>query len=108
MMRWWSEKHKLPPNHELCVSQSVAEIAVEMYEDLYHRKSMLEYELEEATRVDEQSSITNQLSKISEALGEEGPETFRDDLIDKWEKEIAEGKTPDLTEGMNYAPKNPN
>lgn len=101
MMRWWSQKYNLPPNHELCVSQSTTALVTEMYEDLYAKKAELEAELKTAAAPREHTAIARQLEQVEKALGEKSyVSAHGDDLIDKWERELAEGKTPDLTEGL--------
>ena len=95
LRRWWSQKYKLPPNHPLFLEQSVAELNQEMVEDLLIRKREVEAELEnEDTRMSERQELSRQLRALNEALGEP-PETG-DELIDQWEKDLEEGRVPNL------------
>ena len=96
MKRWWSEKYNLPPNHKLFESQSLAEIELEMYEDLLTRKQSIESELHEDQReMNRAEELITQLNAIKRALGEKD-EVVVDPLIDQWEKDLEEGRIPDL------------
>lgn len=57
----------------------------------------LETELEEAS-ASERADITKRLVRVRQALGDKAAST--DPLIDKWERELADGKTPDLYEEL--------
>jgi hypothetical protein len=86
----------LPPNHPLCISQSEAEIAIEFYEDLWVRKRSLDHQLEDASGSD-YYQLKRQLRGVHSALGLP-VEIDYDPLIDKWERELEAGITPDLNE----------
>lgn len=63
-----------------------------MYEDLYERREDVQRMIQ-----DKEISVTRGdevLRRIAAALGEE--ESTSDPLIDQWERELAEGKIPDL------------
>lgn len=45
-----------------------------------------------------QGEIADQLASIDRVLDEDDEDYTDDALIDKWEREIAEGKIPDLNE----------
>lgn len=77
------------------MSQSTAELTLEQLEDLYQTRHELEHSLGQLSGEPLRDAL-HQLAEVSHALGEEAPSD--DPLIDKWEQEIAEGKTPDLTE----------
>lgn len=105
MKRWWVQKYKLPPNHALFTGQSLSALNLEMMEDLWIR----EHELKEKIK-EEEGSVLNeaiqQLQDVRKALGivlDYGtPLPSGDDpLVDRWEREIAEGKVPDLNEGSH-------
>lgn len=83
LRRWWTKKYQLPWTHELFQESQSHELLIEFYEDLFENdpRAMLE-----AAR-DEEGEV------VFEETG--------DPLIDKWEKELAQGITPDLTEGMS-------
>jgi hypothetical protein len=91
---WWSSKYNLPPNHHLFLERSIGSLNVEMYIELFLKKEELELDLENASGK-EYSDILNRLRRVNDALGEAFSE---DPLIDKWEKEISEGKLPNLEE----------
>ena len=98
LRRWWSNKYNLPGNHDLFEKQTITDIMTEWYEDLWARKEELEKQLENGSiPFDDRGETMRTLTTINAELGEQ--EADKDDLIDKWEKEIAEGKDPDLTEG---------
>lgn len=98
LRRWWSKKYELPPNHPLFENQPRAEVELEMFEDFLIRKEEIEDELYGDDRKEEShsDSLVRQLNAIRKFLGEE--ETSYDPLADKWERELLEGKTPDLNE----------
>jgi len=69
--------------HECFQNSTLFDLVVEFYEDLFEEdpKAMLDA-----------------------ARGDDGEIVFEetgDDLIDKWERELSQGKTPDLTEGYS-------
>ena len=69
-----------------------------MYEDLYLRKEELEEDLENASGK-EYTDISKRLNAIYRALDTDTDEGYEDDpLIAKWERELEEGKVPDLEE----------
>ena len=70
---------------------------LEMYEDALLEKEELLSDLEQDAA--DVSVISARLMVIDEFLGE-NTEEIGDDLIDKWEAELAAGITPDLDEGM--------
>jgi len=100
---WWTSKYKLPPNHELFMNRSVASLHIEMLKDLLLKKEQLEKDLKKATGA-EFAELTNQLTSIDRALNDEVDSDLSEDpLIDKWEKELLEGITPNLNEGFKNA-----
>jgi len=100
---WWTSKYKLPPNHELFMNRSVASLHIEMLKDLLLKKEQLEKDLKKATGA-EFTELTNQLTSIDRALNDEVDSDLSEDpLIDKWEKELLEGITPNLNEGFKNA-----
>jgi hypothetical protein len=80
LRRWWAEKYKLPSNHELFQGSTLFELLTDFWEDYYY-KSPLEAHRNEKGEI--QFSHTG------------------DDLIDKWEKELSEGKSPDYLEAFS-------
>jgi hypothetical protein len=100
---WWTSKYKLPPNHELFLSRSVASLHIEMIKDLFIKKEQLEKDLTKATGTDF-NELTSQLNSINKALDDNIDEdSSGDPLIDKWEKELLDGITPNLNEGFKNA-----
>ena len=95
LKRWWVKKYALPPVHELFVGQSVAELELEFFEDLWAQREEVMHQLEdEDTRSAERSVMYRQLSVINNVLGLETESS--DPLVDQWEKDLAEGRVPDL------------
>jgi len=95
LKRWWSSKYKLPPNHTLFLEQSVAELNQEMIEDLLVRKRDLIAALgDEDQPIKEQQELSRQLRGVLTALGD--PVETGDELVDQWERDLEEGRVPDL------------
>ncbi len=72
-----------------------------MYEDAYEKVRDLETLLEDPDiKQEERRGLSQRLRKLYKMLGEtdEDKAIGEDPLIDKWEKELAEGKMPDLDE----------
>jgi hypothetical protein len=85
----------LPPNHTLFLEQSVAELNQEMIEDLLVRKRDLTTALEDEDQsIKEQQELSRQLRAVLTALGD--PVETGDELIDQWERDLEEGRVPDL------------
>lgn len=78
--RWWSDKYKLPSNHDLFQSRTKFDLLVEFYEDYYDK---------------------NPLDAHRNADGTIQFKDTGDDMIDKWEAEIAAGLTPDFYEDLS-------
>jgi hypothetical protein len=97
LRRWWIKKYQLPPHHPLFLQRSVAEHLQEIEEDLLLLRDDLESELEESPQ-SERGDINKRLVRVRQALGEK--EASTDPLVDKWERELADGKVPDLYEEL--------
>ena len=80
LKRWWTNKYKLPSNHELFTSQTKFELLVEYQLDIFEKNP-----LEVHRQADGEIQFTN----------------TGDSLIDKWEQDLADGIMPDLTEAFN-------
>ncbi len=82
LRRWWTNKYKQPWTHKAFQEASIFELLVEYYEDVFEKDPQ---------------------AMLEAGRGEDGEVVFEetgDPLIDKWEKELAMGITPDLTEGL--------
>lgn len=97
LKNWWTHKYQLPATHTLFTDRSVASLNIEMFSDLYIKRDDLQREFENATGK-EANLLAKQINEIDSIL--EDTEYTDDPLIDKWEKELMEGKIPDLTEKM--------
>jgi hypothetical protein len=77
----------------LFVSQSVAEVTQDMYEDLLFKREEIQQDLENASggAADE---LLHRLNAINKVLGYDAQ--VQDDLFDEWEKALEEGRIPDL------------
>lgn len=73
---------------------TTAELLLERYEDLHSERSDLEHKRKSAKLEDWERERLTLVQSILE--GEDV--SFGDPLIEKWEREIAEGKIPDLDE----------
>ena len=67
----------------------------------YERRRELELSLEhDDLKQEQRRHISGQLRKLYKVLEEEDSTRGEDPLIDKWERELAEGKIPDLDEQL--------
>lgn len=83
LRRWWEEKFKLPSTHELYQNETLFNLLVAYYEDLFDDDSV---------------------AALDAIRGEDGEVVFEDledPLLAKWERELAQGITPDLEEGLS-------
>lgn len=101
---WWAEKYGRPAGPALFLDWTEAELYQERYEDLYERKRVLEARIDHHADYgdpsDDVKPLMDELRGINEILGEHDPNLVEDPLADKWDRELAEGKIPDLTEGL--------
>ena len=93
LRHWWINKYRMPATHALFQQQSIAELNLEYYEDLYLRKHELEQEINKGS---DTKGLHSALAEINKALGDESASD--DPLIDRWEEQIARGEIPDLNE----------
>lgn len=100
--RWWSEKYKLPANHPLLLERTLPDLQREWWLDLLHERDSLQALLEVGGMDPEhRQRVWSRLSSLERALDPTPPgsaSSTGDPLIDKWEQEFAEGRTPDLAE----------
>ena len=96
LKRWWVDKYNLPPTHDLFIGQSIAELTLEMYEDLFSQRETLRENIHQVTKYQDEQDILEKINNINEILGE--PNDVVDEVIDKWERELLEGKIPNLDE----------
>lgn len=79
MQRWWTRKYSLPWNHDLFQERTLFDLMVEYNLDFFAENPL------EVHR------------------NEDGHIQFKntgDDLIDKWEEQIARGETPNMAQDM--------
>lgn len=69
----------------------MAELTLEMYEDLYARRAEILDTIEHGSCSTETMQALNNLNAV---LGEQ--EYVQDALVDQWERDLAAGRTPDL------------
>jgi len=77
------------------MERSWAEWQVEMYEDLYVRRNDIKAQITDGD-VDQRKAI-KVLNAIEGLLGDPSG-SGSDPMVDKWERELDEGKTPDLND----------
>lgn len=77
---WWVRKYKLPSNHELFQERTMFDLLVEFYIDKYQEKPIESYR---------------------NSKGEIQFTDTGDELVDKWEQQIADGEEPDLWEAFD-------
>ncbi len=92
--RWWCQKYNRPENDARFQSRAYTEWAIEMFEDLYERRNETERAIEERTLSISQGDEI--LRRIARALGEDEGLASSDPLIDQWERDLEEGRIPDL------------
>ncbi len=82
LRRWWVKKYQTPWTSKHFQNATIDELLVEFYEDYY-----------EANPSEQLKDLRDDDGNITFATG--------DELIDKWEQELAMGLTPDLNEGLS-------
>ena len=93
--RWWSKKYSLPPNHELFLNRTRSSLEEEWLMDLMDRREELELELKAKPK--NAAAIKKQIVEIDKALGSTTEVEDKDDLLDRWEEQIARGERPDFS-----------
>jgi hypothetical protein len=89
----------MPSSSPLFENQTQADLEAEMLADLYANQADLQDRLENTMDPGERHRLVVQLSSIARALGES--EAAADDpLVDEWERDLAEGRMPDLEKGL--------
>jgi hypothetical protein len=81
LRRWWVKKYRLPWTHECAQDSTIEELLVEYYEDFFEEHP-------------------NEARKELTVNGEFIFSDTGDPLLDKWERELSEGLSPDLEEGL--------
>jgi hypothetical protein len=79
LAKWWTKKYNLPWNHDLFQDRTLFDLMVEFQLDYFENNPL------EAHR------------------NEDGHIQFKntgDDLIDKWEQQVARGETPSMSQDM--------
>lgn len=91
--RWWVEKYKRPTNDPSFMRRSWPEWQVEMFEDMLgQRETILERVANGEADAKDAAAAIDALNKVL------GDERTVDPLVDKWERELATGKMPNLDE----------
>lgn len=99
MKRWWVQKYKLPASHDAFTSQTLGDLLLEFYEDAWLELRTIEAHAEKhGNPGQEVMTRWNALRKL--LLDAEEDMITGDPLVDKWERELREGKTPNLNEGL--------
>ena len=93
LRRWWSRKYNLPANHPLFLSRTPSDLNQEMYEDLLLRRAELRDSLGDTDNAGKKK-ILESISAINVLFGEKAE--VEDELADQWERDLAEGRDPDL------------
>jgi hypothetical protein len=78
--RWWVKKYRLPSNHDLFVDRTLYDHLIDFYLDKFEQKP-----IEAHRNVD----------------GEIQFKDTGDELVDRWEEQIAAGQIPDLFEAFD-------
>lgn len=84
LRRWWTDKYKLPWISLYLEDQTIFELLVEFYEDRFEE--------------DPQAMLLSGKNAEGEY---DFSDAIDDPLFAKWEKEINQGLTPDLEEGLS-------
>jgi len=90
---WWVDKYKRPTNDRLFMTRSWVEWQLEMFEDMHAERDRLIARLE-AGEIEAKLAMPA-LDALNRILGDD---KVVDPLADKWERELAEGKVPNLDE----------
>jgi hypothetical protein len=96
LKRWWSRKYNRPPNDPMFVSQTEPELRLEMFEDLLVQREEILDKLEEAGDLRERADLHERLQEINKVFDYK-TDMGEDDLIDEWERDLEEGRVPDLS-----------
>lgn len=97
LRRWWAKKYNRPPTDPMFTGQTVAELELEMFEDLLlQREEIMEKLDEHGHDQRERGELRERLAEINEVFEIE-TDLGEDSLIDEWERQIAEGEVPDLS-----------
>ena len=91
--KWWVDKYKRPASDPMFLSRSWPEWQVEMFEDMLTQREII-IERVANGEIDAKDGALA-LEGLNKILGDE---RVIDPLVDKWERELAMGKTPNLDE----------
>lgn len=91
--RWWVEKYHRPTNDPLFMTRCWVEWQIEMFEDMHTERDRIIERLKDGEL--EAKTAQAALDSLNKILGDD---VAFDPLADKWERELAEGKMPDLDE----------
>ena len=104
--RWWSSKYNIPANHELFQKQKPAALVLEMLEDLHQRRDDLRDELKHTKDLITRAKVSAQLAEIDRLLShgkalKDKLVLTGDPLVDEWERDLYEGRMPNLAKGLS-------
>jgi hypothetical protein len=102
--RWWTRKYKLPASSALFLEQRFAELLQEFFEDLWSEYEILKEVFDKEGRLEALEHA--RLLELEKALLDARTE-LQDPLIEKWERELREGRMPDLEEDLPKTRKRP-
>lgn len=96
-------KYNLPPNHPLFLRRTEGEWLLEVYEDMIVRQKEYRDAIEAldasgatgAGARKERQRILDQLNMLNRLMGD--AEEEYDPVVARWERDLAEGRTPDLS-----------
>lgn len=103
LRRWWIQKYNRPATDPLFRGQSTEALLLEWYEDLYDELEDLKRQLNSDESRGQVEVLEKRYAKICEILKDE--QKFGDPLVDWWEKEVAEGRYPDLEMSVEDLPR---
>lgn len=89
----------MPSTSPLFERQTPADLELEMYVDLLAAREDLLEQLEHVRDPREHAQLHERLAGIARVFGEQA-DSGSDPLVDEWERDLAEGRVPDLEKGL--------
>ena len=98
LRRWWVQKYNLPPNHELFLSRTTADLYEEFLGDQLVRREELVSQIGATDDLSVKSSLQRQIQIIDSLLGDNPGKNGAsgDKLVEYWEHCLAAGIDPDM------------